>query len=136
MRKPKVENKYNLTMKKIKKLKVGDESQIKEPLFWRNNVINKLLKQYKHSCMAEWSYCCYGLYQNCWQEPYFEGNWDMSQERVDDVIRYVIDKTAKICRKDSRILYCKDNNEINIVIVARDVCKNDYLITFTNEEIE
>ncbi len=53
----------------------------------------------------------------------FEGNWDMSQERVDDVIRYVIDKTAKICRKDSRILYCKDNNEINIVIVARDVCK-------------
>ena len=35
-----MENKYNLTMKKIKKLKVGDESQIKEPLFWRNNVIN------------------------------------------------------------------------------------------------
>lgn len=40
MRKPKVENRYNLTMKKIRKLKVGDESQIKEPLFWRNNVIN------------------------------------------------------------------------------------------------
>ena len=40
MRKPKVENKYNLTMKKIKKLKVGDEPRIKEPLFWRNNVIN------------------------------------------------------------------------------------------------
>lgn len=40
MRKPKVENKYNLTMKKIKKLKVGDEFKIKEPLFWRNNVIN------------------------------------------------------------------------------------------------
>lgn len=40
MRKPKVENKYNLTMKKINKLRVGDESKIKEPLFWRNNVIN------------------------------------------------------------------------------------------------
>ena len=40
MRKPKVENKYNLTMKKINKLSVGDESKIKEPLFWRNNVIN------------------------------------------------------------------------------------------------
>ena len=40
MRSPKVKNKYNLTMKKINKLKVGDESKIKEPLFWRNNVIN------------------------------------------------------------------------------------------------
>lgn len=40
MRKPKVENKYNLTMKKINKLSVGDESKIKEPLFSRNNVIN------------------------------------------------------------------------------------------------
>ena len=35
-----MENKYNLTMKKINKLSVGDESKIKEPLFWRNNVIN------------------------------------------------------------------------------------------------
>lgn len=40
MRKPKVENKYNLTMKKIHKLKVGDESKINEPLYWRNNVVN------------------------------------------------------------------------------------------------
>ena len=40
MRKPKVENKYNLTMKKINKLSVGDESKIKEPLFWRNHVIS------------------------------------------------------------------------------------------------
>lgn len=30
MRSPKVKNKYNLTMKKINKLKVGDESKIKE----------------------------------------------------------------------------------------------------------
>lgn len=30
MRKPKVENKYNLTMKKINNLKVGDESKIKK----------------------------------------------------------------------------------------------------------
>lgn len=37
---PKVENKYNLTISKIKKLKVGDRNKICEPLFWRNNVIN------------------------------------------------------------------------------------------------
>lgn len=40
MRKPKVKNKYNLTMKKINNLKIGDESKICEPLFWRNNVVS------------------------------------------------------------------------------------------------
>ena len=39
-RKPRVENKYNLNINKIKKLKIGDRSKISEPLFWRNNVIN------------------------------------------------------------------------------------------------
>ena len=39
MRKPKVDNKYNLTMAKIRKLKIADRSQIGKPLFWRNDVI-------------------------------------------------------------------------------------------------
>lgn len=40
MKKPKIENKYNLTTKKIRQLKVRNESKVCEPLFWRNNVIN------------------------------------------------------------------------------------------------
>lgn len=40
MREPKIKNKYNLTMKDIRKLKIGDRSQLKEPLFWRNTSIN------------------------------------------------------------------------------------------------
>lgn len=40
MRKPTVKNKYNLTIKDIKKLKIGDRSKIIEPLFWRNDVIS------------------------------------------------------------------------------------------------
>ena len=39
MRKSKVDNKYNLTMAKIRKLKIADRSQIGKPLFWRNDVI-------------------------------------------------------------------------------------------------
>lgn len=39
MRKPSVENKYNLTMKDVRQLTVADRSQVKEPLFWRNNVV-------------------------------------------------------------------------------------------------
>lgn len=39
MRQPTVENKYDLTMAKIRKLKITDRSQIGKPLFWRNDVI-------------------------------------------------------------------------------------------------
>ena len=39
MRKPTVENKYNLTMKTTKQLQIVDRSQIGEPLFWRNEAI-------------------------------------------------------------------------------------------------
>lgn len=40
MRKPKVQNKYNLTMSDIRNLEIGDRTKIKEPLFWRNHVIH------------------------------------------------------------------------------------------------
>lgn len=39
MRKPMVKNKYNLTIKQLKKYKVADRIQVKLPFFWRNNVI-------------------------------------------------------------------------------------------------
>ena len=93
-----------------------------------------LLETHKHSSMCEWDYCCYGLYQNCWQDPYGEGIWDMTQEQVDKVIKDTINYTSKACRKDSRILYCELDNRIDVIIVTRDICSTDYLITFTNEE--
>ena len=68
----------------------------------------ELLRQNKHSSMCEWWYCCYGLYQNCWQEVVEEGCWQETQKEVDNIIKNVIDSTAKICRKGSRILYCED----------------------------
>ena len=37
---PRVENKYNLNIKDCKKLIIADRTKVKEPLFWRNNVIN------------------------------------------------------------------------------------------------
>ena len=39
MRKPKVENKYNLKFSDIKNLQIVDRSRICEPLFWRNDVV-------------------------------------------------------------------------------------------------
>ena len=93
----------------------------------------KILKEYKHSSMCEWSYCCYGLYTCCWQDPFEEGCWGLTQASVDRCIKSAIDDTAKICRKDSRILYCKSDNQVHVIIVARDICATDFLIIFTNE---
>ncbi len=39
MRKPRIKNKYNLTMKDIRNLQINDRTQLKEPLFWRNHVV-------------------------------------------------------------------------------------------------
>ena len=96
--------------------------------------LHEVLKQNKHSSMCEWDYCCDGLYFNCWQEPFEEGVWDLTQEQVNNIIKNTINSTAKICRKDSRILFCEDELGIHVIIVARDVHKCDYLICFTNRE--
>ena len=96
--------------------------------------LHKMLEENKHSVMCTWSYCCIGLHESCWQEPYFVGSWDMTQEDVDNAIKDAIDTTAKICRKDSRILYYEEHNVIHVIILARDVLKEDYLIAFTNDE--
>lgn len=94
-----------------------------------------LLKEYKHSTMCEWHYCCYGLYQNCWQDPYEEGIWYYIQEDVNKIIKKTIDDTAKACKKDNRILYCELEDRVDVVIVTRDIYSRDYLITFTNKTI-
>lgn len=39
MRKPLVKNKYNLTIKKLKKYEVGDRSKVNGMFFWRNNAV-------------------------------------------------------------------------------------------------
>jgi len=94
----------------------------------------ELLKKYKQPYMCLWSYCCEGLYHNCWQDPVEEGVWDYTQEDVNGIIKYEIESTAKHCRRDSRILYCETENRIHVIIVMRDVKKYDYLIGFTDEQ--
>jgi hypothetical protein len=97
--------------------------------------LHNLLKEYKHSSMCDWSYCCRGLYQNCWQELYTEGNWDLTQEDVNEIIKETIDVTAKACRRDSRILCCETDDRVDVIIVTRDIFSCDSLITFTNKTI-
>ena len=56
-RKPRVENKYELTIPKIRKLKVGNRDLICEPLFWRNNVINAWCISGSAGTDADRQYC-------------------------------------------------------------------------------
>ena len=60
----------------------------------------------------------------------------MTQKDVGKAIKSVIDDTAKICKRDSRILYYEDEFSIDVIIIARDVMACDYLITFTDKEME
>lgn len=83
--------------------------------------------------MCEWWYCCYGLYQNCWQDPCEEGIWDMTQKEVDKSISDIIDEYSKYYRKDNRILYCEEDDIIHVILIMRDICKCDFLISFMNE---
>lgn len=39
VRKPKIENKYNLKPKDIEKATILDYERLKQPPFWRNNVV-------------------------------------------------------------------------------------------------
>lgn len=94
----------------------------------------ELLESYDHSSMYEFSYCCYGLYQNCWQDPIEEGVWGLSQAKVNEAIKNTIIETRKMRRKDSRVLYCKSEKYVDVIIVARDIEKMDYLIRFINEK--
>lgn len=60
-RTPVIENKYNLDMDKIKKLKLVDRTKLCEPLFWRNNVVSAWcisgdtdLRHYNKEYLSEW----------------------------------------------------------------------------------
>ena len=63
-----------------------------------------------------------------------EGIWGMTQEDVNKAIKQTIDDTAKICKRDSRILYCENELSVDVIIIARDIISVDYLITFTDKE--
>lgn len=81
MRKPKVKNKYNLTMADIKKLEIGDRSKIEKPLFWRNDVISAW-------CVSETTVKSkndniYGTYNSYWIGIYDEDCKNKRKLKVD-----------------------------------------------------
>lgn len=114
--------KFNLNYKSIYKSK---------------KVIQSLLKEYTCSSMRFWFYCCEGLYKNCWQEPIEEGIWGMTQEEVNKMIIDIMSsKLLRKCRNENRMFYCEKDDVIELLIVARDLEKCDYFITFSKEKCD
>ena len=107
-----------------------------KPIYISKYGIRSLLKEYPHSEMCIWSYCCYGLYENCWQDPIGEGIWDMTQEMVNKSILSVFTpKLLRQCRRENRIFWCEKDGNVEIFVIVRDLWREDYLITLSKKEL-
>lgn len=70
-----------------------------------------------------------------WQEPYFEGNWDMSQSYVDGYAYFVLKQVQKLnVSKQHRFYWAKQEDEIRIYMYTRDVQKCDYWMFLKRRE--
>lgn len=79
-------NKYNLTMKQIKNLKIGNRELIKEPLFWRNNVI------------SAWCICAsVGNADFCDETSYWIGIYDEDAKAYKGKVRFNFSTYGGMC---------------------------------------
>ena len=122
MRKPKVENKYNLKPKDIQKATIIDYDKLTQEPFWRNNIINAWClsggsgegfyggyidsywigfydndaKSYagkiRLKCCAMEEMCSYN-FKSFFNEKEIENEWDLQlQEKLLEVINWLIDE--------------------------------------------
>lgn len=68
---------------------------------------------------------------NNWQEPYFEGNWGMSQRFVDNYGRRIL-KNIRSCPLSAkgRLFAGKNDGQIRIYFYGRDFLQLDYWFIF------
>lgn len=87
MRKPKVENKYNLKPKDIQKATILDYERLKQPPFWRNNVVN--------------AWCLSGGsgkgYYGDWMNSYWIGFYDADAKEYAGEIRLSCNAMEDMC---------------------------------------
>lgn len=68
---------------------------------------------------------------NNWIEPYFKGNWDMSQEYVDSFGRSVLKHIRNFPKSiKNRLYFAKNDDQIIIYFYGRDFLEVDYWFIF------
>lgn len=86
MRKPIIENKYNLKFKDISNLKIKNRSKISKPLFWRNNSLKAWCisgSTAKNSKDEEW-----GTYNSFWLGIYDNDKIKVNCNSYGDMANY------------------------------------------------
>ena len=88
---------------------------------------NKIYEEYKNSERR--------LNFNNWQDPYREGIWGMSQERVDKLARDTFKSIQRfnVSKKDRLYISYKDD-EIRIYFYGRDFDELDYWFVFKKRD--
>ena len=96
--KPKVQNKYNLTVKDIKHLKILDRTKITSPLWWRNDVISAW-------CISKEVGSCYD------SDSFWMGVYDEDAKAYAGKIRVSFDSYGGMCGYNFNKFYCLDDIE-------------------------
>lgn len=66
-----------------------------------------------------------------WQEPYFEGNWGMTQHYVDTLAKKILKQIKKSnINKSERFYWSKEDEYIKIYFYGRDYSQSDYWFIF------
>lgn len=72
---------------------------------------------------------------NNWIEPYFKGNWDMSQEYVDSFGRSVLKHIRNFPKSiKNRLYFAKKDDQIRIYFYGRDFWEVDYWFVFSKRK--
>lgn len=71
-----------------------------------------------------------------WQEPYFEGNWGMSQRFVDRFAFLTMKKAKKgsFSQKNRFYIAKEEERKIFVFLLLRDVCDCDYHLVFEKKK--
>lgn len=105
---------------------------------YNRKMINDILKEHKYCAMVESSFCCYGEEKSCWQELYFDGNWNYTYKKIKKMIKKTFDEFEEyLLNKEDfgdRFFIYETENYIIAYVYLRDVLQLDYTMFFCKTE--
>ena len=118
MRKPKVKNKYGLDIAAIKRLQVGDRSDIEALAFWHNDVIGAW-------CISEAACPAHGL-----ETTYWIGIYDIDAPHYAGKFRFSFETYGGMCtyRFNRFFDYREIENEWDLIIQEKFLSKINELL--------
>ena len=99
--------------------------------------LKELAEKYEMREFLEYSYCCRGEDHNCWIEV--EGldyGWLWLNEDPEEMPKLLFDRALSVLKSHREALYKRklfvfeDEKRVIVYAFLRDVCRNDFIITF------